>query len=54
MKCHVCIQESTGVQYDLKYALRVCSDHGRKEACVFVYSIMELYEEAVDLAIQVY
>ncbi|KAK3096988.1 hypothetical protein FSP39_005437 [Pinctada imbricata] len=39
--------------YDLKYALRLCSEHGHKRACVHIYSLMELYEEAVDLAIHV-
>ena len=39
--------------YDLKYALRLCSEHEHKEACVHIYSIMGLFEEAVDLAIEV-
>ena len=37
----------------MKYALRVCLEHGHKEACVHIYSIMGLYEEAVGLAIEV-
>lgn len=41
------------IHYDLKYALRLCSEHGYRQACVLVYRIMELYEEAVDLALQV-
>ncbi|XP_077366593.1 vacuolar protein sorting-associated protein 18 homolog [Festucalex cinctus] len=41
------------IHYDLKYALRLCSEHGYLRACVLVYRIMELYEEAVDLALQV-
>lgn len=41
------------IHYDLKYALRLCSEHGYLQACVLVYRIMELYEEAVDLALQV-
>lgn len=41
------------IHYDLKYALRLCSEHGYHQACVLVYRIMELYEEAVDLALQV-
>lgn len=41
------------VPYDLKYALRVCSELGLTEACVHIYSTMELYEEAVDLALKV-
>ncbi|XP_026855194.2 vacuolar protein sorting-associated protein 18 homolog [Electrophorus electricus] len=41
------------IHYDLKYALRLCAEHGNLQACVLVYKIMELYEEAVDLALQV-
>ncbi|XP_017310953.1 vacuolar protein sorting-associated protein 18 homolog [Ictalurus punctatus] len=41
------------IHYDLKYALRLCAEHGYHQACVLVYRIMELYEEAVDLALQV-
>nr|XP_033808678.1 vacuolar protein sorting-associated protein 18 homolog isoform X2 [Geotrypetes seraphini] len=41
------------IHYDLKYALRLCAEHGHHRACVHVYKVMELYEEAVDLALQV-
>ncbi|KAF6133683.1 VPS18 core subunit of CORVET and HOPS complexes [Phyllostomus discolor] len=41
------------VHYDLKYALRLCAEHGHHHACVHVYKVLELYEEAVDLALQV-
>lgn len=41
------------IHYDLKYALRLCAENGYLQACVLVYRIMELYEEAVDLALQV-
>jgi hypothetical protein len=41
------------VHYDLKYALRLCAEHGHHRACVHVYKVLELYEEAVDLALQV-
>ncbi|EPQ27167.1 uncharacterized protein PFL1_05448 [Pseudozyma flocculosa PF-1] len=42
----------TGQPYfDLDYALRTCSAHGQKEACVRIYAKMGLYESAVDLAI---
>ncbi|XP_056621226.1 vacuolar protein sorting-associated protein 18 homolog [Triplophysa dalaica] len=44
---------ASDIHYDLKYALRLCSEHGYLQACVLVYKIMELYEEAVDLALQV-
>ncbi|RVE56185.1 hypothetical protein OJAV_G00233460 [Oryzias javanicus] len=41
------------IHYDLKYALRLCAEHGYHQACVLIYRIMELHEEAVDLALQV-
>lgn len=41
------------IHYDLKYALRLCAEHGFHRACVLIYRIMELHEEAVDLALQV-
>ncbi|CAI5763982.1 vacuolar protein sorting-associated protein 18 homolog [Podarcis raffonei] len=41
------------IHYDLKYALRLCAEHGHHRACVHVYKVMEMYEEAVDLALQV-
>lgn len=46
-------QEKAAVPYDLKYALRVCSELHLTKACVHIYSTMELYEEAVDLALKV-
>lgn len=45
--------EKNGLCYDLKFALRLCSEHGLKRECVHIYSLMGLYEEAVDLALQV-
>ncbi|XP_062973780.1 vacuolar protein sorting-associated protein 18 homolog isoform X2 [Elgaria multicarinata webbii] len=44
---------SDNIYYDLKYALRLCAEHGHHRACVHVYKVMEMYEEAVDLALQV-
>ena len=38
---------------DLKYALRLCTQEGKQRACVAIYNIMELYEEAVELALEV-
>ncbi|KAJ8042892.1 Vacuolar protein sorting-associated protein 18-like [Holothuria leucospilota] len=46
-------EDASRVHYDLKYALRLCSEHKLKRACVHIYTTMELYEEAVDLALQV-
>jgi len=40
------------VCYDLKYALRLCAEHGLQRACVHIYTTMGLYDEAVDLALQ--
>lgn len=39
--------------YDVKYALRLCAECNHKKACVHVYSLMGLYEEAVDMALSV-
>ena len=37
--------------FDTQYALRVCYDHGQQQACVAIYTMMRLYEEAVTLAL---
>lgn len=39
--------------YDVKYALRLCSEHEKQRACVHIYSTMGLFEEAVDLSLKV-
>lgn len=46
-------QDEDSVCYDVKYALRVCSDLHLDRACVHIYSTMNLYEEAVKLALKV-
>ncbi|EIN14075.1 hypothetical protein PUNSTDRAFT_95620 [Punctularia strigosozonata HHB-11173 SS5] len=38
--------------YDLDYALRLCKQTGRTQACVHIYSKMGLYENSVDLALE--
>ena len=38
--------------YDPKYALRVCKEADRKHACVHLYALLNLHEEAVELALQ--
>lgn len=38
--------------FDLDYALRLCKQHGRIQACVHIYSKMGLYESSVDLALE--
>ena len=30
--------------YDVKYALRVCIQEDKREACVFIYALLHLYE----------
>lgn len=51
---HFLIQDESEVPYDQKYALRLCSElPGLEQACVHIYTTMGLYEEAVDLALQV-
>ncbi|TFL06789.1 Pep3/Vps18/deep orange family-domain-containing protein [Pterulicium gracile] len=37
--------------YDLDYALRLCKQGGRTQACVHIFSKMGLYENSVDLAL---
>lgn len=46
-------QDNEEVSYDLKYALRLCSENDKHQAAVQIYSTMGLYEEAVDLALKV-
>ncbi|KAK9238240.1 Pep3/Vps18/deep orange family-domain-containing protein [Lipomyces kononenkoae] len=38
--------------YDTDFALRLCIKHKRVQSCIFIYSSMGLYEEAVDLALE--
>lgn len=44
-------QDESSIPYDLKYALRICTEYGLEKACVHLYSIIKMYEEAVDLAL---
>ena len=46
-------QQGSEPCFDLKYALRLCTQEHKKRACVHIYSAMGLYEEAVELALQV-
>jgi hypothetical protein len=39
--------------YDPKYALRICTERGKTEACIRLYSMMGLFEDAVELALSV-
>ncbi|KAJ2719561.1 tethering complex subunit [Coemansia sp. Benny D115] len=38
--------------YDPDYALRMCKRFGRIQSCVHLYSLLKLYEDAVDLALK--
>lgn len=37
--------------FDLQYALRVCTQQQKTEACIIIYSAMGLFEEAVELSL---
>ena len=41
------------INYDPEYALRLCTEHKMARACVIIYIILELYHEAVELALDV-
>lgn len=45
--------EGREMHYKLDYALRICMQNGRMHSCVHIYSQMGLYEEAVNLALEV-
>ncbi|GAM27722.1 hypothetical protein SAMD00019534_108980, partial [Acytostelium subglobosum LB1] len=45
--------QSPDVYYDPKYALRLCMKEKKLKACVLIYGSMGLYEEAVDLSLEV-
>lgn len=47
-----CIPGGPPPIFDLKYALRVCTREGKEMACVHLYGAMQLYEEAVHLALK--
>lgn len=42
----------SSIHYDIKYALRVCQEHNVGKACVFLQCLLEMWEPAVDLALQ--
>jgi hypothetical protein len=49
--------DETLINYDKHYALRLCLNNiensSIKEACVYIYKLIGLYEEAVDLALTI-
>ena len=46
-------KELSRIPYDIEYALRLCSEHHMTHACVHIYCVKELYEEAMDLSLKV-
>lgn len=44
--------DSLGVHYDVKFALRECMSVGEEKACVHILTTMGLYQEAVELALK--
>ncbi|CAL1534740.1 unnamed protein product [Lymnaea stagnalis] len=46
-------EDPLSICYDVKYALRLCAEFDHKKACVHIFSLMGLYEEAVDTALAV-
>jgi len=46
------MHENRPAYYDLQYALRVCTQYRIVHACVYIYSEMKLYEQAVNLALK--
>lgn len=49
------LQVDAAIPYDARYALRVCQEvKGLDRACVHIYSVMGLLEEAVQLALTVF
>ena len=38
---------------DLKYALKLCVEAGRKKEAVYLYTLLEQHERAVELALDV-
>ncbi|KAI8088938.1 Pep3/Vps18/deep orange family-domain-containing protein [Halteromyces radiatus] len=45
--------EGREMYYNPDYALRLCSQFGRLQSCIHLYSLMGLYEEAVHLALRI-
>jgi len=47
------LKSSEDTYFEKEYALRICNQHNKRRACVYIYSAMGLFEEAVEEAIQV-
>ncbi|XP_050295734.1 vacuolar protein sorting-associated protein 18 homolog isoform X2 [Anthonomus grandis grandis] len=46
-------QELGSINYDVHFALRLCTELNRTDACVQLFGLLGLWESAVDLALQV-
>ncbi|KAK8803432.1 hypothetical protein WA158_001126 [Blastocystis sp. Blastoise] len=46
-------EQGEGYIYDIKYALRICLQEEKYNACIYLYGLMGLYEEAVTLALKI-
>uniref|UniRef100_A0A0A9XG54 Vacuolar protein sorting-associated protein 18 homolog n=1 Tax=Lygus hesperus TaxID=30085 RepID=A0A0A9XG54_LYGHE len=46
-------EEPSMVNYDKRYAVRICKQFNRREACVQLYVLLGLWESAVELALEV-
>ena len=44
-------KELSMIHYDVHYALRLCKEYEIKEACVFLLCLLELWQQAVELAL---
>ncbi|KAI8983923.1 Pep3/Vps18/deep orange family-domain-containing protein [Mycotypha africana] len=45
--------EGRETHYDLAHAFNLCRQYNRAQSCVHIYSLLGLYEDAVDLALKV-
>ncbi|KAI9922841.1 hypothetical protein PsorP6_001171 [Peronosclerospora sorghi] len=39
--------------FDIAFALRLCNQNEKNRACIYIYSAMGLYQDAVEKALQV-
>lgn len=46
-------KELSMIHYDVHYALRLCKEFNIKEACVFLLCLLELWQQAVELALTI-
>lgn len=44
-------KDPTLVHYDVNYALRLCKEYKIKDSCVFLQCLLELWQQAVELAL---